>query len=302
MKAFIIAAAALMVACTPANPSVEYLFNQSGLAKNDPSSENVQGCAVYSDWFFSFRDGGYCVVSDLRDSSLVAEFPMGSFRPDNHANIAFFSTQRFEDWDVLPMLCLSQVKGDRLCFIERILTDSDGKPCGSELKHVLVYNPREWNSRMWIADEMHPEDLYCFGNTVGNKAEGNRIIIQKFRTPDFSTDDFEIVLSEDDVVETLYFDQFLPEGARGPQNTVMQGAFVYDYNFILPVGAGSEKNPSEIFVANLKSGKSAAFDVTDVLPCEMEDFALWGDRIVCPTNASKGYSPVFAFRLKDLVL
>ena len=66
--------------------------------------------------------------------------------------------------------------------------------------------------------------------------------------------------------------------------------------------AGSEKNPSEIFVANLKSGKSAAFDVTDVLPCEMEDFALWGDRIVCPTNASKGYSPVFAFRLKDLVL
>ena len=52
-------------------------------------SHNVQGCAVYGDLLFSMQDKGWCNVIDLESKDLVAQFPLGSYGQQNHANVSF---------------------------------------------------------------------------------------------------------------------------------------------------------------------------------------------------------------------
>ena len=276
-------------------------------------SHNVQGCAVYGDMLFSLQDKGWCNVIDLQTKELAGQFPLGSYGKENHANVAFFGPQKYDAADKFPLLYVSQCKSkpveeiglaetdslSRLLFVERILADDAGTPFGAELVQIINYEPAEWNSRLWIADTKKPDLIYCYGNTVGNEKPGNHIVVKTFPFPEFSADRFMLTLSDDDALNSCYFDELLPEGFHGPQNNILQGAAVFDGVLFLPCGTGSVRHHSEVFFAGVRKhiGKYGYFDFTDAIPHEMEDFDLWGDKIICPCNTdSAGVVYTIPFR------
>lgn len=315
MRKCLIALAALLAACGPVKrPDAELLFRLSDFPELE-HIDNVQGCAIWDNWLFSLQNEGWCNVFDLIDCEPAGQFPLGSRGKHNHANVAFFGSERYDAADVFPLLyvsqCLSKTVEEiglpqtdslsRLLFVERILTDENGRPWGSELVQIIHYEPAEWNSRLWIADQDHPETVYCYGNTVGNGKPGNHIVLQKFALPSFSADQFLVSLGPDNVLESMNFDDLLPEGARGPQNNTLQGAFLKDGILFLPVGTGSERHPSEIFYAKLDGSRYGYFDYTDQVPCEMEDFGFWDGKLICPCNSYKqGQGAVYAIPYRTL--
>lgn len=284
-------------------------------------THNVQGCATYGNLLFSMQDKGWCNVFDLRSCTPVAQFPLASYGKNNHANVAFFGPYRYDSADIFPLLYVSQCKSkpvteiglaetdslSRLMFVERILTDDSGTPFGSELVQIVSYEPKQWNSRLWITDTKRPEFIYCYGNTTGNEKPDNHIAIQKFAFPEFSADRFLVTMNEDDALESFNFDDLLPEGVRGPQNGILQGAFLRDGVLFLPVGVGTEDHPHEIFYADLRhpgAGRGhlrwGHFDFTDLVPWEPEDYDIWNDRLVFPCNTDSA-GVVYSLPYRKLV-
>ena len=303
-----------LAACTPkSKPDPELMFSLSDFPELE-HIKNMQGGAVYGDLLFSLQDKAWCNVFDLRSRKPIAQFPLASAGKNNHANVAFFGPDKYDSSDRFPLLYLSQCKEKpvteiglaetdslgRLLFVERILTDESGEPFGSELVQLVSYVPKEWNSRLWIADPGHPERIWCYGNTVGNEDPANHIVVKAFDFPRFSSDRFLVSLTEDDVLESFNFDELLPEGARGPQNAILQGAFLQDGILWLPCGVGTKEHPSELFYAGLNNGKYGWFDFTDVMPYEPEDLDIWEDKLICPANSDDG-GKVFSFPYRALV-
>lgn len=311
----------IAVSCSdriPKRPYVDLLFNQREVVTSSDLCD-VQGTAIFGDYLFSLRNTGRCVVTNLAEERFISEFALGSNGKRNHANAGFFGKDYYEEGDSFPLLYVSHCTQSpvteiglpaldslvRLCFVERILCDEAGEPCGAELVQVINYEPSAWNSRIWAHDSKNPQWMYCYGNTKGNKVEGNRFIIQKLPLPAFSKDNFIVRMDDSDVIETIYADEVMQEGSRGPQHTILQGAVVVDGIMYIPVGGGSAKNPSELFYIDLnardKSGKPyryGYYDYTDVVPCEMEDMDVWRDKLVCTTNDKADLRPVYAFDLK----
>ena len=316
MKKYLILAAAALTAicCTETKrPEPQLIISLSDFPELE-HVHNMQGGAVYGDLFFSLQDKGWCNVFDLNSCMPVAQFPLGSAGKNNHANIAFFGPEKYDSQDVFPLLYVSQCKSkpveeigleqtdslSRLLFVERILTDESGTPFGSELVQLVNYEPKEWNSRLWVADASHPDRIWCYGNTVGNEKPGNHIVLKAFDFPGFSSERFRVNLTDEDVLQELNFDQLLPEGARGPQNAIIQGAFLHDGVLFMPCGAGSEEHPNELFYAGLENGRWGYFDFTDVMPYEPEDLDLWEDKLICPSNTD-GAGKVFTFPYGELL-
>ena len=267
----------------------------------DAPAYNVQGCAVWKDYLFSLFDKGECAVYDLARQSLLARFPLDSAGEGNHANVAFFGPWFYQEGDAFPLLYVSQARGERLLFVERILTDADGKPVGTRTVQRIHYEPSQRISRLWMADDTRPEKLYCYGNTVGNHQPGNRVAIDEFPFPVFDASVSDLVLTESQRIRRFYFDDLLPPGARGPQDNTLQGAMIHDGIFFLPVGSG-KKYPAELFYAALDGSRYAGMDVTDCFPFEMEDMAFWNGRVVVPCNdLFKKTSFVAAFSYEELL-
>ncbi|MBQ2107451.1 MAG: hypothetical protein II475_02045 [Bacteroidales bacterium] len=313
-KLLILCALSALCACGRTNvPEPELLFSLSDYPELE-HIKNMQGCAVSGDYFFSLQDKGWCNVFDLRKRKSISQFPLGSAGKYNHANVAFFGPDKYDSSDRFPLIYISQCKEKpveeiglaetdslgRLLFVERILADENGVPFGSELVQLVHYAPKEWNSRLWIADAAHPDKIYCYGNTVGNEKPLNHIVIKSFDFPRFSSDRFLVSLTDEDVLESFNFDELLPEGHRGPQNAILQGAFLKDGVLFLPCGVGTEEHPNELFYADLSGHKYGYFDFTSSMPCEPEDFDLWEDKLICPAN-SDGVGKVYSFPYRELL-
>ncbi len=264
-------------------------------------SYNVQGCAVWKDCLFSLYDKGDCTVYDLPTGTMLSQFPLGSAGDDNHANVAFFGPYYYKDGDLFPLLYVSQARGDRYLFVERILTDEKGIPTGAETVQRIAYTLPEYHSHLWVADYAHPEKLYAYGNTEGNHQPGNRVVIDEFAFPAFDPAKGQLTLTEKDRLRRFYFDELLPPGVRGPQDNTLQGAMVHDGIFFLPIGSG-KKYPAELFYAALDGSRYAGVDVTRIFPYEMEDMAFWNGKVVVPcNNLFSKYSFVAAFSWNDLM-
>jgi len=304
----------MLAACGAAQrPAPEKLIDLADFQELE-HVKNMQGGAVYGDLLFSMQNKGWCNVFDLRTRQPIAQFPLATHGKNNHANTAFFGQQRYDESDAFPLIYISQCREkpveeiglpetdslSRLLFVERILTDERGVPSGTELVQLVNYEPEKWNSRLWIADSSKPDYIYCYGNIVGNAKPGNRIVLQKFAFPEYSSGEFLVKWTKDDVLETLYFDELLPEGARGPQNAVIQGAFLRDGVLFLPCGVGNEEKPSELFYASLDGKRYGYFNYNDILPYEPEDLDLWEDKLVCPCNTDS-IGVIYSFPYPELL-
>lgn len=297
-----------------AQPKPKVEFDQATLETEIGKERSVQGTAIHGDFLFSLRDRGSCVVTDLKHKTLVSEFRLSVYHKENHANDAFFGPDKYDPSDIFPLLYVSQCKGkpapagniaaldtlDRLCYVERILTDNTGKPVGTQLVQILAFAPSEWNSRLWMQDSTDPDHVWIYGNIKGNEVPGNRIVFEKLKFPRFDKNTFLVKLSDEAILEKFYVDETLPQGARGPQNNIIQGACIHNGILFMPVGTGSAKHPSELFVVDLEARKGVRLDYTEEIPVEMEDMDIWGKRIVCTTNSRTEGRKVYTFPLAKL--
>lgn len=316
MKRLLFALSLLAAACGQVNESPEIIITPADYPQVE-TFWDAQGTAVSDGCVFRIHDKGGCVAFDLKTKELLGEFRIGSYGRNNHCNVAFFGEKKYDESDRFPLLYVSQAKGlpveeigrpetdtlSRLVFVERIHTDSLGRPCGASLEQVIDYrNDGEYTSGLWITDIHDQSFIYCYGNNIGNCQPGNRVSFRKFRFPEFSRDRFVVTLTDEDIVDYFYYDEFQTEGERGPQNAILQGGMIVDGVIILPCGAGSEKYPAEFFVANMKNRKSASFDFTLEMHGEPEDVDVWGDRLICDTNdGNEKICPIWSLPLKTFL-
>lgn len=272
---------------------------------------------------FALRDSGSCLIFNLKDETFLKAFRLGSFSPVNHANVAFFGASKFDASDPFPLLYVSQARAvnnsieghpeldslKQLLYVERIVTDGDGIPCGSELVQVVSFATERYNSHLWTADRNHPDKVYCYGNTIGNCQEGNDVEVFEFDASVLESDEPIISLTEEDCCGRFLCSNVFKEGERAPQVTILQGATVKDGKLVLCTGVGSWKRPSEFFVIDMTGRDSDgtpkrgwSFNLTSTMPYELEDIDFYGDQLYSQSYSSRSFTPVETIELKDLGL
>lgn len=263
-----------------------------------------QGMAIHGDYMFSLRNKGFCVVINIKDSCIISEFKLGSYCDNNHANVAAFGNEYYSKEDKFPLLYVSQchstpIKGcegtKHLCLVERIICEND-KPIGSELVQVINFDNAK--GRLWTIESGNAKWLYCYGNTIRNEAPGNRLYVNKFKMPKLDKNRFMITLTQKDIVDSLYYDELVPEGRRGIQNAILQGACVRKGILYFPCGFGSPEHPSELFIIDMKKRKAGYYNYQDEITAEFEDCDFYKEDLIIGCNGKGG--PVYSIPLKKL--
>lgn len=83
--------------------------------------KSFQGFAVYNDIAFCFYNSGICRCVDLENKSVIAQFylPAEAHHSNNHAGVACFSEEFYNDNDEFPLLYLSSYHENR-CYVFRM--------------------------------------------------------------------------------------------------------------------------------------------------------------------------------------
>ena len=116
----------LLTACKPldfTNATVQKIDDLQGFPK-----QGYQGMAIYKDYLVSLQNTGLATIYRLHEDSLelLSQFPLASQAKENHANVAFFGTERYDPSDEFPLLYISQCSKQRyrgmkdVCLVERI--------------------------------------------------------------------------------------------------------------------------------------------------------------------------------------
>ena len=115
-----------LAACMPldlTNSSVQKVADLQGVP-----GQGYQGMAIHDNYLVSLQNTGQATIYRLRDGGMqmLRQFPLASHTKENHANVAFFGTERYDKHDQFPLLYVSQCSKQRykgmkdVCFVERI--------------------------------------------------------------------------------------------------------------------------------------------------------------------------------------
>ena len=271
-------------ACVPldfTNASVEKIADLQGVPK-----QGYQGMAIYGDYMVSLQNTGQATIYRLRDDGLqmLRQFPLASHTPENHANVAFFGTERYHKSDQFPLLYVSQCSKQRykgmkdVCFVERI--SLTGEP---QLVQTIVLDDPDGlfgYALQWMIDNKN-HHLIGYGNTVENMGKGNRWRTMVFPMPKLS-DGPVVHLRPQDALDNYLIQDLDP---RFPSNHIGQGACIKGDQMYIPVGVGTEKQPSILYVWNMKTKKlDAIHDFQQQVPHEFEDCERYHRSLIMQTN------------------
>lgn len=248
--------------------------------------QSYQGMAVWKDYLVSLQNTGQATIYRLQGKGMqmLRQFPLASQMPENHANVAFFGTERYDRADDFPLLYVSQCSKQRyrgmkdVCFVERIsLTDAP------QLVQTIVLDDRDGlfgYALQWMIDRKR-KLLIGYGNTVENMGKGNRWRTIIFPLPKLS--DGEVVrLHPEDAIDNYCIQDL---DARFPSNHIGQGACVAGGQMFIPVGVGTEKHPSILYVWNLKNKRlDNILDFQKQVPHEFEDCEPHRRSLIMQTN------------------
>ena len=264
-----------------ANSSVQKIADLQGIPK-----QSYQGMAIWNDYLVSLQNTGQATIYRLQDNGMqmLRHFPLASQMPENHANVAFFGTERYDKDDEFPLLYVSQCSKQRyrgmkdVCFVERIsLTDAP------KLVQTIVFDDRDGlfgYALQWMIDRKR-NLLIGYGNTVENLGAGNRWRTMTFPLPKLS-DGPVVHLHPNDAIDNYCIQDL---DARFPSNHIGQGACVIKDQMFIPVGVGTEKHPSIIYVWNLKKKRlDQILDFQKQVPHEFEDCEPYQHSLIMQTN------------------
>ena len=277
-------AALLLTACLPmdfTNASVQKIDDLRGVPK-----QGYQGMAIHGDYLVSLQNTGQATIYRIHNDKLqmLRQFPLASHTAENHANVAFFGTERYNKSDMFPLLYVSQCSKQRykgmkdVCFVERIsLTDEP------QLVQTIVLDDPDGlfgYALQWMIDTKHNQ-LVGYGNTIENLGKGNRWRTMVFPMPKLS--DGPIVhLNPRNAIENYCIQDFDP---RFPSNHIGQGACIKGDQMFIPVGLGTEAQPSILYVWNMKTKKlDGIHNFQQQVPHEFEDCERYHRSLIMQTN------------------
>lgn len=86
--------------------------------------KSFQGMSTYNDYAFCFYDTGICRCVDLISKEIISEFclPDEAHHNKNHAGVACFSEEFYQDDDEFPLLYLSSYQ-EYKCYVLRMFKD-----------------------------------------------------------------------------------------------------------------------------------------------------------------------------------
>ena len=274
----------LLTACLPmdfTNAYVQKIDDLQGVPK-----QGYQGMAIHGDYLVSLQNTGQATIYRMHDNKLqmLRQFPLASHTAENHANVAFFGTEHYHKSDMFPLLYVSQCSKQRykgmkdVCFVERI--SLTGEP---QLVQTIVLDDPDGlfgYALQWMIDTKHNQ-LIGYGNTIENMGKGNRWRTMVFPMPKLS--DGPIVhLNPRNALENYCIQDFDP---RFPSNHIGQGACIKGDQMFIPVGLGTEQQPSILYVWNLKTKKlDGIHNFQQQVPHEFEDCERYHRSLIMQTN------------------
>ena len=248
--------------------------------------QSYQGMAIWRDYLVSLQNTGQATLYRLSDDGLqlLRQFPLASQMPQNHANVAFFGVELYDKSDEFPLLYVSQCSKQKyngmkdVCFVERISLTSP-----PELVQTIVLDDDEGlfgYALQWMIDRKH-KLLIGYGNTVENMGKGNRWRTMIFPMPKLSEGPV-VHLRPQDALQNYCIQDL---DSRFPSNHIGQGACVIKNQMFIPVGVGTEKHPSILYVWNLRKKQlDHILDFQRQVPHEFEDCEPFGRDLIVQTN------------------
>ena len=274
----------LTSSCVPfdfTDASVQKIADLQGVQK-----QSYQGMAIYGDYLVSLQNTGQATIYRFQNDKLqpVRQFPLASHTAENHANVAFFGTERYHKSDQFPLLYVSQCSKQRyrgmkdVCFVERI--SLTGEP---QLVQTIVLDDPDGlfgYALQWMIDAKHNR-LIGYGNTIENMGKGNRWRTMVFPMPKLS--DGPIVhLNPRNALDNYCIQDLDP---RFPSNHIGQGACIKGDQMFIPVGVGTEQQPSILYVWNLKKKQlDRIHNFQQQVPHELEDCKPYRRSLIMQTN------------------
>ena len=254
-------------------------------ALQSEQKQGYQGMCIYEDWLLSVQNKGYATLYKLPSlEKKTPTFKLGCFADTNHANVAAFGVEKFDESDSLPLVYVSQayktaVNGEKdVCYVERI--SQDGK--AETVQRIVFDDPKHLYgyALQWTIDRQQ-RHLIGFGNTIANTADGNRFRVMVFSIPHLS--DGEVVrLTANDAIENYLIQD---TDSRYPSKVVGQGACVWNDCLLMLTGLGKEEAPSIVYVLDLKTRKLRnILDLSKTLKNEMEDIDFYQGDAYIQTN------------------
>ena len=274
----------LTSSCVPfdfTDASVQKIADLQGVQK-----QSYQGMAIYGDYLVSLQNTGQATIYRFQNDKLqpVRQCPLASHTAENHANVAFFGTERYHKSDQFPLLYVSQCskqlyRGMKdVCFVERI--SLTGEP---QLVQTIVLDDPDGlfgYALQWMIDAKHNR-LIGYGNTIENMGKGNRWRTMVFPMPKLS--DGPIVhLNPRNALDNYCIQDLDP---RFPSNHIGQGACIKGDQMFIPVGVGTEQQPSILYVWNLKKKQlDRIHNFQQQVPHEFEDCKPYRRSLIMQTN------------------
>ena len=274
----------LTSSCVPfdfTDASVQKIADLQGVQK-----QSYQGMAIYGDYLVSLQNTGQATIYRFQNDKLqpVRQFPLASHTAENHANVAFFGTERYHKSDQFPLLYVSQCskqlyRGMKdVCFVERISLAK-----APELVQTIVLDDPDGlygYALQWMIDSKQGL-LVGYGNTVENMGKGNRWRTMVFRMPRLS-DGPVVHLRPEDALDNYCIQDIDP---RFPSNHIGQGACIIKDQMFIPVGVGTEKHPSILYVWNMKKKRlDHILNFQQQVPHEFEDCDIFRGNLIMQTN------------------
>ena len=118
------------------------LCGKAGCTEGHP----MQSFDVYDGILFVSYDAGYVITYDLETGAKLSGFLMGcgEYSHDHHCGNCMFGTAKFDPNDRFPLLYSSGDLTTKDCYVERILTDSNGIPIGSKMVQRIDFDMGEF--------------------------------------------------------------------------------------------------------------------------------------------------------------
>ena len=261
----------------------QHTFRSTLLGKlQGVEKQGYQGMDVWGQTIVSCQNTGVVTLYHYDGRSFTkqgASFPLATNDKENHSNVVSMSRTFYREGDPLPLIYVSQCSKGRykgmkdVCFVERIVPEQNA----SELVQTIFFkddNQLFGYAVQWVLDNENGF-LYGYGNTINNRDAANRHRIVKFRLPELKEE--MVTLTEADLLENY----LVEDTYHQPFNPVGQGLFIRDGLLYMPVGLGTEKDPSVLYVWDLKSRRMRnVIDLSVATQGELEDCAAYGSALL----------------------
>lgn len=251
-----------------------------GLLKGEKSGQkgySYQGMDISGRYMVSCQNQGIATVYKLSGKKVkpTGQFHLASFHKDNHANVVSFGLEKASKGDPLPVAYVSQCNRNPIDGMKDVLYAERIKPdfSGSELLQTIFFDDVNHDfgyALQWVIDTKE-KMLYGYGNTIDNSNPANRHRIIKFRLPSLSEGPL-VVLKPEDALENY----LIEEVSDFRFNPIGQGLYIHKGRLYMPTGVGNAKNPSILYIWDLKKREMATVDMCMSTSGELEDISRRG--------------------------